>query len=77
MMAMTNTTSLLEGNLDPQILFLIFIIMKKRKHDKIVKDFERTKEKHLERLADKILEKDEQNQKLREKQINTDFLELF
>lgn len=51
--------------------------MKKRKHDKIVKDFERIKEKHLERLADKILEKDEQNQKLREKQINTDFLELF
>jgi 5-methylcytosine-specific restriction endonuclease McrBC regulatory subunit McrC len=51
--------------------------IKKRKHDKIVKDFDKTKEKHLERLADKMLEKEEQNQRLKEKQINTDFLELF
>ena len=51
--------------------------IKKRKHDKIVRDFDKTKEKHLERLADKMLEKEEQNQRLKEKQINTDFLELF
>ena len=51
--------------------------IKKRKHDKIVKDFDKTKEKHLERLADKMLEKEEQNQRLKEKQIKTDFLELF
>ena len=51
--------------------------LKKRKHDKIVRDFDKTKEKHLERLADKMLEKEEQNQRLKEKQINTDFLELF
>lgn len=51
--------------------------IKKRKHDKIVRDYDKTKEKHLEKLADKMLEKDEQNKKLKEKQINTDFLELF
>ncbi len=51
--------------------------IKKRKHDKIVKDYDKTKEKHLEKLANKMLEKDEQNQRLREKQIDTDFLELF
>ena len=51
--------------------------IKKRKHDKIVKDYDKTKEKHLEKLADKMLEKEEQNQRLKEKQINTDFLELF
>jgi hypothetical protein len=71
--------------LAPQHSFLIFIGMKKkrtrnikkRKHDNIVKDYEKTKEKHLGKLADKILEKDEQNKRLKEKQINTDFLELF
>ena len=39
--------------------------IKKRKHDKIVRDFDKTKEKHLERLADKMLEKEEQNQRLK------------
>ena len=33
--------------------------MKKKKHDKIVKDYENQKSKHLEKLASKILEKDE------------------
>jgi|11_taG_2_1085331.scaffolds.fasta_scaffold09124_6 hypothetical protein len=51
--------------------------IKRRKHDKIVKDYDKTKEKHLEKLADKMLEKDEQNKRLKEKQINTDFLKLF
>jgi hypothetical protein len=51
--------------------------IKKRKHDKIVRDYDKTKEKHLEKLADKMLEKDEQNKRLKEKQINTDFLKLF
>lgn len=51
--------------------------IKRRKHDKIVKDYEKTKERHLEKLADKMLEKDEQNNRLKEKQINTDFLKLF
>tara|TARA_R110001632_G_C11026870_1_gene381302 strand:+ start:290 stop:469 length:180 start_codon:yes stop_codon:yes gene_type:complete len=51
--------------------------IKRRKHDKIVKDYENIKEKHLEKLADKMVEKDEKNQRLKEKQINTDFLKLF
>ena len=51
--------------------------IKRRKHDKIVKDYDKSKEKHLEKLADKMLEKDEQNKRLKEKQINTDFLKLF
>ena len=51
--------------------------IKKRKHDKIVRDYDKTKEKHLEKLADKMLEKDEQNKRLKEKHINTDFLKLF
>ncbi len=51
--------------------------IKKRKHDKIVRDYDKTKEKHLEKLAGKMLEKDEQNKRLKEKQINTDFLKLF
>jgi len=71
--------------LSPTPPVIIFITMakkrtrriKKSKHDKIVKDYNSTKEKHLERLADKMLEKDEQNKRLKEKQINTDFLELF
>ena len=51
--------------------------MKKKKHDKIVKDYENKKSKHLEKLASKILEKDEKLQKLKEKNINTNFLNLF
>ena len=51
--------------------------MKKKKHDKIVKDYENQKSKHLEKLASKILEKDQKLQKLKEKNINTNFLDLF
>tara|TARA_R110001606_G_scaffold399176_1_gene581306 strand:- start:343 stop:522 length:180 start_codon:yes stop_codon:yes gene_type:complete len=51
--------------------------IKRRKHDKIVKDYENIKEKHLEKLADKMLEKDAKNKRLKEKNINTDFLKLF
>jgi uncharacterized protein (DUF1330 family) len=51
--------------------------MKKKKHDKIVKDYENQKSKHLEKLASKILEKDEKLQKLKGKNINTNFLNLF
>ena len=51
--------------------------MKKKKHDKIVKDYENQKSKHLEKLASKILEKDEKLQKLKGKNITTNFLNLF
>ena len=50
---------------------------KNRKHDKIVKDFKNTKTKHLERQATKMLKKDEYFSKLKDKNINTNFLKLF
>jgi hypothetical protein len=53
------------------------LIRKNRKHDKIVKDYEKTKRKHLEKLADKMLEEQDKIDKLREKKSNGDFLELF
>jgi len=51
--------------------------MKKKKHTKIVKDYDKQKERHLEKLASKMLENDDKLSKLREKSINTDFLNLF
>ena len=37
-----------------------------KKHQRIVKDFEKQKEKHLERIATKLLKDDERNQKTQE-----------
>lgn len=51
--------------------------MKKKKHSKIVRDYDKQKEKHLEKLASKILENDEKLSKLKGKNINTNFLDLF
>jgi hypothetical protein len=49
----------------------------KKKHNKIVKDYDKQKEKHLEKLASKILNKDEKTQQLKNKNINPGFLDLF
>ena len=51
--------------------------IKRRKHDKIVKDYENIKEKHLEKLADKMLEDQDRLDKLREKGSEGKFLDLF
>jgi len=51
--------------------------MKKKKHSKIVKDYGKQKERHLEKLASKLLENDEKLSKLKGKNINTNFLDLF
>jgi hypothetical protein len=51
--------------------------MKNKKHNKIVKNYKKQKEKHLERLATRILDNDEKNQRLKDKNINPDFLNLF
>jgi hypothetical protein len=51
--------------------------MKNKKHKKIVNDYDKQKEKHLERLATKMLDNEEKNSKLKGKNINTDFLNLF
>jgi len=51
--------------------------MKSKKHNKIVKDYDKQKSKHLERLADQILKNDEKLQQLKEKEIDPRFLNLF
>ena len=51
--------------------------MKKKKHSRLVKDYDKQKEKHLEKLATKMLENDEKLSKLKGKNINPDFLNLF
>lgn len=51
--------------------------MKKKKHDKIVKNYEKQKEKHLEKLATQKLKTQDKADHLRTKYINTDFLNLF
>ena len=51
--------------------------MKKKKHDKIIKDYDEQKRKHLEKQATKLLKDAERNDKLREKDIKTDFFDNF
>lgn len=51
--------------------------MKHKKHNKLVKDYDKQKSEHLEKLATKMIKNDERNQKLKEKNINTNFLNLF
>jgi hypothetical protein len=51
--------------------------MKSKKHTKIVRDYDKQKEKHLEKLATKMLENDEKNSKLKGKEIDPKFLNLF
>jgi len=50
---------------------------KNKKHDKIVNDFDNQKQKHLEKLATKMLEDQEKINKLKDKEIKTDFFKLF
>jgi len=51
--------------------------IKKSKHDKIVKDYDKQKEKHLERLATKMLKDEERINKLKDKPIKGDFFDKF
>jgi hypothetical protein len=51
--------------------------MKKRKHQKLVTDYEKQKSKHLEKLATKSLENDEKMLKFKSKEIKGDYLDLF
>ena len=50
---------------------------KNKKHDKLVKDYDRQKEKHLEKLATKKLKDQDKVDHLHTKYIDTDFLNLF
>lgn len=51
--------------------------IKNNKHSKIVKDYDKQKEKHLERLAKKMLDNDEKFSRLKDKKIDDGFLDLF
>ena len=51
--------------------------IKNKKHHKIVNDYDKQKEKHLEKLATKILKNDEKAEKLKSKNIKGDFLNNF
>ena len=51
--------------------------MKHKKHDKITKNYNEVKSKHLEHLATKMLKIDEKNEKLKNKIIKGDFLNKF
>ena len=50
---------------------------KHKKHDAIVNDFDSQKQKHLEKLATKMLEGQDKINKLKDKEIKTDFFKLF
>jgi hypothetical protein len=50
---------------------------KNNKHDAIVNDFDSQKQKHLEKLATKMLEEQDKINKLKDKEIKTDFFKLF
>lgn len=51
--------------------------IKRRKHDKLVNDYDNQKQKHLERLAKKMLDEDEKMSRLKGKNIKGDFLDQF
>jgi|TARA_B100001778_G_C18211409_1_gene460211 DNA-directed RNA polymerase subunit H (RpoH/RPB5) len=48
--------------------------IKRSKHDQIVNDYDKIKEKHLEKLANKILKDDEKKEQLKKYNIKGDFL---
>lgn len=51
--------------------------IRKKRHDKLVNDYENQKSKHLEKLATKMLKNDEIANKLKDKPIKGDFLDKF
>ena len=50
---------------------------RKKKHQKLIDDYDTQKRKHLEKLSTKMLEKDEKMLKFKSKEINNKFLDLF
>ena len=51
--------------------------IKRKKHDKIVNDYDKIKSRHLEKLASKILKDEERRDNLRSKPIKGNFLDEF
>ena len=50
---------------------------KNKRHDKLVKDYDKQKSEHLDKLATKMLKNDELMQKLKTKKISNKFLNVF
>jgi len=50
---------------------------RKKKHQKLMDDYDTQKRKHLEKLSTKMLENDEKLRKFKSKQIDDKFLDLF
>lgn len=50
---------------------------KSKKHNKLVKDYDAQKSIHLSKLATQMLKNDDKNQRLKDKKINSNFLNLF
>ena len=48
-----------------------------KKHHKIIKDYDKQKSKHLEKLTDKMLKQDEKAEQLKSKTMKGDFLKNF
>jgi uncharacterized protein (DUF1330 family) len=55
----------------------LLLMIKNKNHNNLVKDYDKQKSEHLDRLATKMLKNDEKAQKLKGKKINTNFLKLF
>jgi len=55
----------------------LLVQMKKKKHNDIIKDYDKIKSKHLDQLASKMLANDEKMNQLKGKEINPKFLDLF
>jgi hypothetical protein len=51
--------------------------MRKKKHNDIINDYDKIKSKHLDNLASKMLANDEKMNKLKGREINPKFLDLF
>lgn len=50
---------------------------KEKRHKALLEDFDESKRKHMEYLGTLLLKYDEKMQKLKKKNINKDFLDLF
>lgn len=52
-------------------------LIRLKKHQEIITDYDAIKSKHLEKLATKMLINDDKSNKLKEKNINNKFLDNF
>ena len=48
-----------------------------KKHRKLIKDYDKQKRKHLDKLAQKMVDTADKNRILKDKVINKDILDLF